>query len=58
MPERFVKARARTLVGQQKIMSGDWLVNELAEAFDVSRQAMLYRLVNLQLLDDLAIAGG
>jgi Zn-dependent peptidase ImmA (M78 family) len=58
MPERLLKARAKVLVGQQTIMSGDWLVEELAGEFDVSRQAMLYRLVNLGLLDDLAIAGG
>jgi hypothetical protein len=39
-------------------MSRDWLVDELATQFDVSRPAMLYRLVNLSLVDDLAIAGG
>lgn len=58
MPEQLVKKSARSLVGQQSIMSRDWLVDELATQFDVSRQAMLYRLVNLQIVDDLAIAGG
>lgn len=58
MPEQLVTKSAKELVGQQTIMSRDWLVDELATQFDVSRQAMLYRLVNLQLVDDLAIAGG
>ena len=59
MPARLVEARARELVGKkQTLVSDERLVEDLARQFDVSRQAMLYRLVNLDLLDDLAIAAG
>jgi Zn-dependent peptidase ImmA (M78 family) len=57
MPERLVKDTAREIVGDNVLFSSDDLVHELAQLFDVSPQSMGYRLVNLRLLDSLAIEG-
>jgi Zn-dependent peptidase ImmA (M78 family) len=58
MPEKFVRPRMRELVAGRTIVSGEPLVEQLAGEFEVSKQAMTYRLVNLKLLDALAIEGG
>jgi Zn-dependent peptidase ImmA (M78 family) len=58
MPERLVKAYASDIVGESVLFSKDDLVRALAQRFDVSPLAMEYRLVNLHLLDGLAVQGG
>lgn len=58
MPERLVKGFASDMVGDSLLFSKDDLVRALAQRFDVSPIAMEYRLVNLGLLDDLAVQGG
>jgi Zn-dependent peptidase ImmA (M78 family) len=57
MPERLLKDAASQIVGDSVLYSTDGLIRELAALFDVSLQSMGYRLVNLHLLDALAIEG-
>jgi Zn-dependent peptidase ImmA (M78 family) len=57
MPAGMVEAAARELVGDQMLVSDRRFVADLAARFEVSAQAMEYRLVNLRLLSSLALGG-
>jgi hypothetical protein len=58
MPEDMVREATGALVGDRELVSDRWLVQRLAKLFDVSGQAMEYRLVNLHLLSPLALQSG
>jgi Zn-dependent peptidase ImmA (M78 family) len=49
MPARLVSAELMRRAGRRALDSDEWLVDELAGAFQVSSQAMEYRLNNLGL---------
>ena len=51
MPENLVDAEARKLFARDRRLNDDELVELLAGRFDVSEQAMRYRLVNLHIVD-------
>lgn len=57
MPEELVRREVTKLVGEQSLVSDRWLVAELAKRFDVSGQAMEYRLVNLKVLAPMVMGG-
>ena len=57
MPATLVKEEARRLVGERSPVSDRWLVEQLAKQFQVSAQAMEYRLVNLEVLSAMALEG-
>ena len=57
MPGEMVKAAVVDFVGSHDIVSDRHLVRRLAEMFDVSQQAMEYRLVNLNFLSPMALEG-
>lgn len=57
MPEEMLRAAATELVGDRTLLSDRRFVAELASRFEVSTQAMEYRLVNLRLLSSLALGG-
>lgn len=57
MPERLIRKAASEMVGDKIFFSSEELIGELAHWFGVSQQSMSYRLVNLRLLDALAIEG-
>jgi Zn-dependent peptidase ImmA (M78 family) len=57
MPREMVKAAVVEFVGDREIVSDRQLVRRLAEIFDVSQQAMEYRLVNLDFLSPMALEG-
>ena len=58
MPEEPVRRQVEELVGRRSLVSDRWLVAELARHFNVSGQAMEYRLVNLKVLAPMALMGG
>lgn len=58
MPEEMIREATANLVGDRELVSDRWLGQRLANLFDVSRQAMEYRLVNLGLLSPLALQSG
>ena len=53
MPASFVEAEARRQFKRDPRTSDDELVGALANRFDVSDQAMRYRLINLHIVDPL-----
>jgi Zn-dependent peptidase ImmA (M78 family) len=57
MPGDMVKAAVVEFVGDRDVVSDRQLVRRLAEMFDVSQQAMEYRLVNLHFLSRMALEG-
>ena len=50
MPREFVRDHLSTLVGDSDEVDREQIVSELAGRFDVSQQAMEYRLINLGIL--------
>jgi Zn-dependent peptidase ImmA (M78 family) len=58
MPEHMVRKAAHEVVGDRTLVSDRRFVSTLAKRFEVSGQAMEYRLVNLGLLSALALEGG
>jgi Zn-dependent peptidase ImmA (M78 family) len=58
MPRDLVTEAAQELVGTRELVSDRWLVRQLSERFMVSGQAMEYRLVNLNLMSQLALESG
>ncbi len=57
MPETLVRQHFRAFVGDKELVQERVLVRQLAETFDVSAQAMGYRLVNLGLLSPMTLEG-
>lgn len=57
MPREMVKAAVVEFVGGREIVSDRQLVRHLGEIFDVSQQAMEFRLVNLDFLSPMALEG-
>lgn len=57
MPARLVQEHAKHLIGDQSPVSDRWLVEQLAKHFQVSAQAMEYRLVNLGVLSPMTLEG-
>lgn len=58
MPEDILRAEVARTVAERPSISDTVLVAELARRFDVSGQAMTYRLVNLRILSPLAMSSG
>ena len=58
MPEKMVRDQADAIVGAGQAVSEEGMIETLASVFDVSRQAMRYRLVNLDILSPFALEGG
>lgn len=56
MPAELVREAAQALVGNRALLSAEQFVSQMAQRFDVSKQAMEYRLVNLRLLSPMALA--
>jgi Zn-dependent peptidase ImmA (M78 family) len=57
MPEAILREEVARVVERRPGISDTYLVQELARKFDVSEQAMTYRLVNLGILSPLATSG-
>jgi Zn-dependent peptidase ImmA (M78 family) len=57
MPEPAVRKYADQLIEEMTSVSNSWLVEQLAKRFQVSQQAMEYRLVNLDVLSPMALEG-
>jgi hypothetical protein len=58
MPDEMVRSAAAEIVGDRTLVSDRRFVAELARRFEVSGQAMEFRLVKLPLMSQLALAGG
>lgn len=58
MPRNLVDRHSRKLLRQHAAISDEALVDKMADAFDVSAQAMEYRLVNLGLLSPMVAGSG
>lgn len=57
MPEEIIREEVSQAVERRPGISDTYVVQELARRFDVSEQAMTYRLVNLGVLSPLATSG-
>jgi Zn-dependent peptidase ImmA (M78 family) len=57
MPRRFVEAEVERVISKQSKVTPEELAATLAKSFEVSAEAMRYRLANLGVLDPYALIG-
>jgi len=57
MPADLVRQHASDVIEDMTLISDRWLVEQMAKRFQVSLQAMEYRLVNLDVLSPMALEG-